>query len=227
MSSPHAELRLDWCSHEAARYACERWHYSKTIPTNRTNQIGVWEDAKYCGAIVFGLGSSPSLGTAYGLSIFQVCELVRVALREHSNPVSKMLSIAVRMLIRKNQGLQLIVSFADPMHEHHGGIYQANGWLYSGTTSVGSIWLMPDGTLIDPRRFNGHGFNAPKRVPRSAKQLRTPGKHRYLLPLNAEMWARIAPLSQPYPKRVKQATDAHPASGGGAAPTHTLHINVA
>jgi hypothetical protein len=47
-------------------------------------------------------------------------------------------------------------------------------------------------------------------------------KHRYLLPLDAEMRARIAPLAKPYPKRVKQATDEHPLSGGGAAPTHTL-----
>jgi hypothetical protein len=26
-------LRLDWCSHEAARYACRAWHYSRSVPT--------------------------------------------------------------------------------------------------------------------------------------------------------------------------------------------------
>ena len=51
---------------------------------------------------------------------------------------------------------------------------------------------------------------------------KTPAKHRYLLPLDAEMRDRIAPLSQPYPRRVKQATDGRPPFSGGAAPTHTL-----
>ena len=43
-------------------------------------------------------------------------------------------------------------------------------------------------------------------------------KHRYLLPLDADMRARIAPLAQPYPKRVKQATDGHHPDSDGAAP---------
>ena len=30
-------------------------------------------------------------------------------------------------------------------------------------------------------------------------------KHRYLMPLDKEMSAKIAPLAKPYPKRVKQA----------------------
>jgi hypothetical protein len=49
-----------------------------------------------------------------------------------------------------------------------------------------------------------------------------PGKHTYLLPLDAVVRARILALSQPHPKRAKQATDADPAAGGGAAPTRTL-----
>ena len=34
----------------------------KTIPANKSNYIGVWEDDKYIGSIIFGLGASPSLG---------------------------------------------------------------------------------------------------------------------------------------------------------------------
>jgi hypothetical protein len=33
----------------------------------------------------------------------------------------------------------------------------------------------------------------------------TKGKHKYLMPLDKEMSAKIAPLAKPYPKRVKQA----------------------
>jgi len=57
--SSKVELKLDWCSHEAAKFACEHWHYSKTIPANRSNYIGIWEEGKYIGAVIFGLGASP------------------------------------------------------------------------------------------------------------------------------------------------------------------------
>lgn len=216
------ELRLDFCSYAAARLACERWHYSRTIPTSKANVIGVWEDKAFKGAIIFGLGASPSLGKPYGIGIFEVAELVRVALDCHVTPVSRMISIATRMVHRKNPGLRLIVSFADQMHNHHGGIYQAAGWVYSGASHPSTIWKLPDGTLVDPRRYNGHGFNTPRNRPFSAVLVRSPGKHRYLFPLDKAMRDQILPLSRPYPKRAKQATDGHPPSGGGAEPTRAL-----
>ena len=27
-----ADLKLDWCSYQAAKWAVEHWHYSKTMP---------------------------------------------------------------------------------------------------------------------------------------------------------------------------------------------------
>ena len=47
-------------------------------------------------------------------------------------------------------------------------------------------------------------------------------KHRYLMPLDAEMKERILPLSKPYPKRVKEQALEHPSNLGGVTPTHTL-----
>jgi hypothetical protein len=37
------------------------------------------------------------------------------------------------------------------------------------------------------------------------KKVKGSSKHRYLMPLDKEMSAKIAPLAKPYPKRVKQA----------------------
>ena len=39
----------------------------------------------------------------------------------------------------------------------------------------------------------------------NAEEFRTKGKHKYLMPLDTNMSAKIAPLAKPYPKRVKQA----------------------
>jgi hypothetical protein len=37
------DLKVDFCSHEAAKYACEHWHYSRCVPASKLIKIGVWE----------------------------------------------------------------------------------------------------------------------------------------------------------------------------------------
>ena len=215
-------LRLDWCSHEAAKYACLNWHYSRTIPTGKNNYIGVWEDNQYIGAIIFGLGATGTMGKPYGLTTFQIAELVRVALTKHKTPVTKMVAFAIKLLKNKNPGLRILISFADPYHGHNGSIYQAGNWFYTGASGVGDMYLLPNGELVHPRRYTGRGWNNPQPIPQGAKKIKTPGKHRYLMPLDDEMRKQIEPLRQPYPKRPKQATPPDQGDSGGAAPTRTL-----
>lgn len=53
----------------------------------------------------------------------------------------------------------------------------------------------------------------------------TPGKHRYLMPLDDEMRAKIAPLARPYPKRagsIASDATANHAGKGSATPTPAL-----
>ena len=56
MSSPR--LKLDWATHEAATYAVEHWHYSHTMPKSKLVKIGVWEDGKFIGVVLFGVGAT-------------------------------------------------------------------------------------------------------------------------------------------------------------------------
>lgn len=215
------DLRLDWCSHEAARYACERWHYSRCVPAGKLVKLGVWEDGCFIGAVIFGRGANNNIGSRYNLRQTEMCELVRVALRSHLSSVSRILKVSVRKLCTQSPGMRLIISYADPSFGHYGGIYQAAGWQYIGRTIGTHMLQMPSGQLLHKRSAMAR-FGTCDSVKLRATYVYPEEKHAYLLPLDAEMRARIAPLSQPYPKRVKQATDAHPAPGGGAAPTHTL-----
>lgn len=226
--SSRPSLRVDWCSHAAAKAACEQWHYSKTIPTSKLNTIGVWESSRFVGTIIFGLGASPSLGKRYGLSTFECCELVRIALGNHTWEVSKMLTISMRLLRSKNPGSRMVISFADTHQNHHGGVYQASGWYYLGVTSPSKKISCGGGRLLDPRRFNGHGFNAPKHLPLGAVIIKTPGKHRYAFALDKSLQPMLESMQQPYPKRVKHPSDApgHQPGEGGAAPTHALQSSV-
>lgn len=126
-SSPKPELKLDWCSYQAAKYAVEHWHYSKSMPTPPVVKIGVWEDTHFIGVVLFSRGANNNLGKPYGLEVTQVCELTRVALDNHKTPLSRIVAIAIKMLRRMAEGLRLIVSFADANMGHIGCIYQAGG----------------------------------------------------------------------------------------------------
>ena len=226
-----SDLKLDWCSYQAAKYAVEKWHYSKTLPANRSNYIGVWENGSFRGVVIFGMGASPSLGKPYGLKNGEFAELTRVAIRKHESSISRIVAIAIRMLRKKTPGLKILISFADPFHGHNGAIYQAGNWIYAGKSAASGIYKMPNGDLIDPRRFNGHGHNSPKEIPREAVKIRTPGKHRYLYPLDDEMRKQIEPLRKPYPKRISGGSNLSDAPGdhpgeGGSIPTPPLHSEV-
>ncbi len=78
-------LKLAWCSYEAARLAVEHWHYSGLMPRGKNARLGVWENGKFVGALVFGMGVGTA-GRAFGLGRFEATELMRIALRRIKRP---------------------------------------------------------------------------------------------------------------------------------------------
>jgi hypothetical protein len=218
-------LHLDWATHKAAKYAVEHWHYSQCLPAGKVVKIGVWEDKKFIGVVLFSRGATPNLLKPYGLTQYQGCELTRVALTNHKSTVSKVVSIAIKLLKRQSPKLRIIVSFADPSETHHGGIYQAGNWVYTGAGSKSRFWLI-FGKKTHPRSVIAKGgFNSligAKNIDKNAKPLYVQGKHRYLMPLDKAMRKQIEPLSKPYPKREKQGNEDFQSLPGGATPTLTL-----
>lgn len=219
-----ADLRVDWATRDAAKFATDRWHYSRSLSSAKNVYLGAWEDGAFCGAVVFGIGAGAvTNGVRFGLKAAgEVAELTRVALRPgHVTPVSRIVAIAVRMLKKQSPGLRLLISFADPQQGHHGGIYQAGGWIYAGETKP-DVEYMVSGKWVHHRTATSRGsvVGLPSR--------KLPPKLRYLMPLDAEMGKRIAPLAKPYPKRAKQATtDDQSAGRQGStdphAPSHQGH----
>ena len=229
-----ADLRIDWATHEAAKYAVETWHYSQRMPKSKLLKVGVWESDRFIGVVIYGVGGGNSTrGDKYGLDpAGEVVELVRVALRDHVAPVSRIIAISMVFLRRHCPGIRLVISFADTSQGHHGGIYQAGNWIYTGLTE-GDREFHVKGEILHPRTIHLRGWRQVEswlrqNVDPQARLVRTPGKHRYLMPLDDAMRAQIAPLAKPYPKRVKQAmtdipseqrqggTDPHAPQGLGA-----------
>lgn len=226
-------LDLKWCDAKAARYAVMNWHYSRTMPLGRIVKVGAWENGKFIGCIMFARGATPKLGDAFGISQIEVCELVRVALNKHQNPVSKIVSIAVKMLKKQCPGLKLIISYADTREGHHGGIYQAMNWIYVGRTPEGKE-RFHDGKWKHNRTLTGVQYKKSKpNIDLSKLPIRiTPGKHKYIYILDESLKDAVMSMAVPYPKRTRVASidsDA-PCSQqgeGGANPTATLDIQEA
>jgi hypothetical protein len=213
------ELKIDWATHEAAKYAVENWHYSQSMPAGKLVKIGAWENGKFIGVVIFGRGANNNLGKPYGLSQTEVCELVRIALTKHQSTVSRIAAMAMRFLKKQSHGIKLIISYADPMQGHHGGIYQAGNWIYCGSSQP-QQGVMVNGKVMHKRTADSL-FGTIKGLQKSPIMW----KHKYLMPLDSDTRKRIMPLARPYPKRATSIDNDAPdiqSGEGGVNPTVAL-----
>ena len=225
-------LHLDFCSHEAAKHAVMRWHYSRAMPKAKLVRVGVWESGRFVGAILYGLGANRHIARPFGLADTEVCELVRVALapgRQH--PTSQCVAVSLKLLRRQSPGLRLVVSYADAGHGHVGTIYQAAGWLYLGTSE--QSYLRIAGQVVHPRtvydRYGPGGQSVPwlrRNVDPKACRVAMAPKLKYVYPLEAKLRRRLQEVALPYPKSAAEVTPGDAPGDqpgeGGSSPTRPL-----
>lgn len=166
------------------------------MPAGKSVKIGVWEDDKFIGCVIFSRGANNHLLQPYGLTQLEGCELTRIALDTHKTPVTKIMSIAIKMLKKQSPKLKLIVSFADYRQKHYGKIYQAGNWIYTGFVKSTPDFFI-NGRWQHQRNVHSlygtiKGVNVPKRD--GGYRLR------YLMPLTDELKQQVIKLSKPYPK---------------------------
>lgn len=224
----HALLKIDWATHEASLYACQNWHYSKCMPVGKTVKIGVWENDKFVGVVIFSYGANNNAPKSYGVTQYEVCELTRVALRTHVTPVSRILSIALKFLHKQCPGVRLVFSYADKTHQgHHGGIYQANGWIYIGerkTSDKGAYYV------INGKKMHGRSARAKygheSKFPKGWTHCPSETKHLYIKILDSTYKLKYDSLK--YPKRAESkanvAVEFH-STEDGATPISALQLH--
>lgn len=225
-------LKIDYATHDAAAHACRHWHYAKSVPAGKTVKVGAWEDGRFVGVVIFSRGATPHIGSPYGLTQYEVCELTRVALRDHKHHTSKILSIALRFIKKTCPGVRLIVSYADKDQSHHGGIYQATNWIYCGLHNAGTRGaFIVNGKKTHPRTIGAGGGTQSlawirEHLDPNASEHITTGKHKYLYCIDESLRAGMMQLSRPYPKRAGSAGNGMPSiheGGDGATPIPALH----
>jgi len=146
-------LFIDYCSYEASKYAVLNYHYSKAMPSGKLVRFGVWEDKEFIGSVLFGSGANPNMSKVVNLTPYEVCELVRVALNKHKNPVSKIVSFCMKKLKKDFPNIKAVVSYADTIQNHKGKIYQAMNWLYLGETKTATHYML-DSKFYHSRSLN-------------------------------------------------------------------------
>ena len=207
-------LKVDWCSHAAASYATRCWHYSKSMPIGKTAKLGIWENGDFIGAIVFAYGANTNIGKPFNLRQTQIVELCRIAMARHKSPVSRNLSIALKMIAKRYPGLELIVSYADCDQSHLGIIYQASNWTYLGCVDSNHSdhpSFRVRGKVLHPRQVYslwGRGAQSLKwlraNIDPNVEYVYTLGKHKYAYPMNKRMRKTLCNLATPYPKRASE-----------------------
>jgi len=194
-----ANLIVDWCEYKAAKFAVENWHYSECMPAIKNVNLGVWEKGQFIGAVVFSRAANPNLGKIFDLDQSEYAELTRVALDTHDSPVSQIVTYAMKMLKEKDDGLRCLFSYADPIQDHNGGIYQAMNWYYLGRgskTRVGRV----KGTNDWKHSRQVQRLIQTGRVERSEIEYKkVPGKHKYVYPFENKIEEKVKDLSKPYP----------------------------
>ena len=225
-------LRLERTDHATAKRCVEAWHYSHAMPA-ATDRYAVFEDGQLVGVVLFGPGAGgvTRFGARLGVDRQDVRELVRVALTTHQIPVSRVVAICARLLRRDRPNLRLLMSYADPNEGHHGGIYQAGGWVYTGTSTPGTAYIVVHGQPTHRRTCNSlYGTSSVAKlratVDPNAQPMPALPKHRYLMALDPSIRDQVAKMARPYPKRARSETsdtaDSQSAEGG-ATPTLALH----
>ena len=199
------ELRLDWCSYEASKFACETWHYSGCMPSGKTVKIGVWEDEEFIGTVIYTRGASPWLATPFdGVTSNEVAELARVALDDHETPASRILSISLKLLAENSPGIRIVVSFADPKPGHDGTLYQASNWIYTGRAESANDIQIGKEMYHERSVGNKYGTTAVGKLKqlldkRPIRRVSRPNKYKYVYPLDDEIRPNLKGMAKPYP----------------------------
>lgn len=207
-------MRLTRANDKAIKYACLKFHYAKAVPVVPLGYNIYNGKDEWCGVILFGYGANHNMAKTYGLQQGECIELTRVALNGKQEATSQAVAMALKQLKKDCPLVRLVVSYADIDQEHIGTIYQATNWIYTGETSEGELKFIINGKKVHKKTIESHtiienGKKKPcpqtieyvrKYFDKNAKEFRTKGKRKYLMPLDKKIRKQILPLSQPYPK---------------------------
>lgn len=225
------ENKIQIATNAMIDFACKNYHYSQSVPCGRKVAYAVFEQNKFIGVIIYSLGANNNLAKCFNMVQGEVCELTRVALAKHQNPVSRYVSVTLKMLKKQCQTVKIVVSYADKENQNHtGGIYQAGNWIYLGVSKCSDTQFFYKGKWTHLRSINAIGEKNPalkKYLIANLPKRKNSDKYKYIYCFDKELDKKYRALSKPYPKKnadlAQKQCGSVPADDGGAIPTSPLH----
>jgi len=182
-------------------------HYAKR-KCSIVYSFGIYRNKILNGVCTFGIPPSAPLveHVLNGLYKSDILELNRLVVDDNhdKNMLSFFVSKAMKMLRKP----KCIISFADPNNGHHGYIYQATNWIYTGVGSNTPNFFLENGDQIHSKwvkKYKDDGFKI-----RSIEQK---PKHRYIYFIGdkrtvKKMSRNLKYKRLPYPKGDNKRYDA-------------------
>ena len=184
------------------------FHYSRRM-AGLVRHAFAWRE---CGGL-FGETGTPLAGVIYSQPVNRnfnknCAELSRLVRRDDfTGKLSGLVTQSLRW-IRANTETPFVISYADTTQGHHGGIYQACGFIYVGERHSGHIGFnCPDGSFVHGRicnsRFGTRSVSKITEIRPDWIPVFGEPKHLYIFPLR-QKWKTIARKygweSNPFPK---------------------------
>ncbi len=208
------ELELRVVPHGVAAALFVRHHYLHSAPAGVKLTLGVFADGRLAGAVAFNAGPINAHRLLKGAQRGDGLCLARLWLADDlpRNSESRVLGLVVRRL-RRATTVRFLVSYADPAAGHLGTVYQAAGWVYTGTAEAQPLMDLGDGIPRHTRSIASvlgtHSAAYFRRQGMDVHLIATVPKHRYLTFVDPSWRPRLRVPVLPYPKK-GGGPDGHP-----------------
>lgn len=187
-------------------YLCKDWllhkHYAKRIPPIEFS-FGLFNEINLlCGIVTYGTPVSSTLRNLWN-NEFKLYELNRLVINESDE--KNILSFLVSQSLNLMPKPSVIVSYADISQNHHGYIYQATNWIYTGLSKkmeevcIKGMEHLHSGSIFNLSRGQEHRFEWLRQKFGDRYYLRErPRKHRYFYFIGSKSEKKLIKKMLPY-----------------------------
>jgi len=202
-------------------YLCKEWclykHYAKRLPPIE-HAFGLWDNNGIMqGIVTYGTPVSSTLRDLWN-NEYKLMELNRLVINEGLE--NNVLSYLVSQSFNQMPQPLVLVSYADTSKNHHGYIYQATNWIYTGLSAVFKDYYVKgmehlhNGTIMDMSRGQENRVEwLRNKFGENLIMIDRPRKHRYFYFLGnkkecKQMKEMLPYKIEPYPKGNNKRYDA-------------------
>ena len=183
-----------------------RRHYLHAMCAGTRLCLGVFAGGRLLGTIALNAGPIAAPKLVGGATTHDTLTLARLWLADElsANSESRVLGLLVRLL-RRHTAVRFLVSYADPAAGHVGTVYQAAGWLNTGTSEAQPLMSLDGGPPRHTRSIASvagtHSAAFFRQQGMAVELVPTIPKHRYLVFVDPTWRDRLRAPVLPYPKK--------------------------